>query len=277
MLMKVIDRSPKPEEGTGIDKLRDRLRKIMEFGLSWESDIQAQEVIITQMGKALSNKYILLRNVQLEGLDIPIPLILVGPQGLFVMYTSALKGVYRAKGETWAEMHSRTRRFEPARPNLITRTLLMTRAVETFLARRGHHILEIQSVLLFSNPGTHVDIIRPAIRVVLMDGLDRFISGLAQTRTFLTGEDIQHIVDAILQPASSQVSGEAEALAQPTSGAQSTAPREGGALPTHLSRNYVTLSNRINLTRGQWIFLGLFAFIQVIIVAAFIIYVLLTT
>jgi hypothetical protein len=152
----------------------------------------------------------------------------------------------------------------------------MTRAVETFLARRGHHIMEIQSVLLFSNPGTHVDVIRPAIRVVLMDGLDRFISGLTQTRTFLTSEDIQQIVDALVQHGSAPVPSEAGASQPPAGGGQAPALRPGSALAGNVTRNYVTLSNRINLTRGQWIFLGSFAFIQVIIIVAFIIYVLLT-
>jgi hypothetical protein len=275
--MKVIDRSPKQEEGTGFSKIGNRIRKIMEYGLSWESDMQAQEGIITQLGKALSNKYVLLRNVQLEGLDIPIPLILVGPPGLYVMYSSAGKGVYRAKGETWSEMNSRTRRFEPARPNLVTRTLLMARVVETFLSRRGQRLFEIQAVLLLSNPGTHVDIIRPALRIVLTDGLERFISSLTQTRTFLTSEDIQKIVDAILQSTAPPVT-EGEAVSeQPTPEAQALPLRTGSAISTNLSRNYVTLSNRINLTRGQWIFLGLMAFLEVLVVIAFIVYVLLTS
>ena len=274
--MKVIDRSAKEADKSTFNKITGRIRKIMEFGLSWESDIEAQEVIITQLGKALSNKYILLRNVQLEGLEIPIPLILVGPPGVFVMYTSALKGVYRAKGETWSVMNNRTRKFDPARPNLITRILLMTRAVEAFLARRGHRLLEIQSVLLFSNPGTHVDAIRPAVRVVLMDGLERFISSLAQTRTFLAGEDIQSIIDAILQPPASSAPGAAGGET-PVQVQERDAPSLPKAAPTKLTQSYVSFTNRFALSARQWILLAAIAVLEILLLVAFIVYMLLTS
>lgn len=275
--MKVIDRSPKQEDQSTLGKITARIRKIIEYGLSWESDIEAQEVIITQLGKALSNKYILLRNIQLEGLDIPISLILAGPPGLYVMYASALKGVYRAKGETWSEMNGRTRRFEPARPNLMTRTLLMMRAVEAYLTHHGQRPLEIQSALFFSNPGTHVDVIRPAIRVVLMDGLDHFISGLAQTRTFFNPEEVQGIVDALIKPPASPEAGETPVSAASTPDGLRSSMGVVSAVPTRITSRYESFSSRFRLTTGQWIFLGVIGLLEIFLLVGFIIYVLLTS
>ncbi len=274
--MKVIDRSPKKEAGGVIDKIRERIREVMEFGLSWESDIQAQEIILTQLSKTLNNKYVMLRNIQLEGLEIPIPLVLVGPPGLFVMYTSAAKGVFRAKGESWSEMNGRTRKYEPARPNLAARTLLMSRAVEAYLTRRGQHLLEIQAVLLFTSPGTHVETIRPDLRVVQMDGLEHFISSLTQTRSFLSPEDVQKIVEALLQSAASPAKTEEDNLRQQLV-QQVSSEKTLGGIQTGLSKNMTTLSNKFRLTTGQWIFLGVMAVVEIIVLIFFIIYILIVT
>jgi hypothetical protein len=274
--MKVIDRSPKQDNLSILEKVTARIRKVMEYGLSWDSDIEAQEVIITQLGKTLSNKYFLLRNIALEGLDIPISLILVGPPGLFVMYASALKGVYRAKSETWAEMNSRTRKFEPARPNLIARTLLMTRAVEAFLTRHSQRPLELQSVLFFSNPGTHVDVIRPAIRIVLMDGLERFISSLTQTRTFLKNEEIQVIVETLTRPPAAPEGAEAHLPAGSSPDHLRTSLGKASAAPDKITRRYESFSSRFKLTTPQWIILGVVGMLEILLLVGFIIYIILT-
>ncbi len=275
--MKVIDRSPKQQDQSPIDKIIGRIRKIMEYGLSWESDIEAQEVILTQLGKALNNKYFLLRNIQLEGLDIPISLILVGPPGLYVMYASALKGVYRAKGEIWSEMNGRTRKFETSRPNLIARTLLMTRAVEAYLTHHGQRPFEIQSALFFSNPGTHVDVIRPALRIVLMDGLDRFISSLSQTRTFLNTEEVQSVVDGLIKPPAPPEAGGTPAPADSSLEGMRSSLGAVNAVPTKITRKYESFTNRFRLTTPQWIFLGVIGLVEIFLLVGFIIYVLLTS
>ncbi len=147
----------------------------------------------------MDNRYVILRNVQLEGLDIPIPLILVGPTGARVIYPSASRGVYRARGETWEQMDDRAQVYRAATPNLISRTQLMAQAVSAYLTGRDMPLPEVEPVLMFSDPGTHVETVRPLVRVVLVDGLERFVAGLLQSRSYLDKENVQKIVVLLTQ------------------------------------------------------------------------------
>ena len=274
--MRVIDRTPVPARGNYFNKLQNRLKQVMDFGFSWEADQKAQEIIITQLGKVLNNRFVLIRNVSFEGLDLPIPSILIGPPGLFVLYTSAQKGVFRAKNETWTVMNSRTRNYEPSKPNLINRTLLMSRAVEAHLERRGYNLSQIQGVIFFTNPGTHVDAIRPVIRIVLMDGLDHYIAGLAQSHTYLTGEEVQIIVDLLTQPAQS-TSPEVDAETQPdASAAITTPPHQPSPLEREIPKRVNKITRKIPFSKRQWILLGVFVVVDIIILIALIILIVVT-
>jgi hypothetical protein len=198
--MKIISRKEQ-NQAKPTSEWRTRLEGIWQFGITWDRDQQAQEYF-SELGKKLfDNKYTLVRNVTLPGLDIPIPLVLVGPSGVRVIYASALKGFYRAKDETWAEVDNRTHRFRPARPNLVNRALLMARAIDAFLENEGFNIPTIEPVLFFSQPGIHVDSIRSAARIILTDGLERFAASLVQSRTVLNAEDIDSIAEILIKPA----------------------------------------------------------------------------
>jgi hypothetical protein len=274
--MRVIDRTPVPARGNYFTKLQKRLQQVLDFGFSWEADQKAQEIIIAQLGRVLNNRFVLIRNVSFEGLDLPIPSILIGPPGLFLLYTSAQKGVFRAKNETWTVMNSRTRNYEPSKPNLINRTLLMSRAVEAHLTRRGYTLSQMQGVIFFTNPGTHVDAIRPVIRIVLMDGLDHYIAGLAQSHTYLTGEEVQTIVDLLTQPAHS-TSPEVESETQPDASTATTAStQQPSALQREIPKRVNKITRKIPFSKRQWILLGVFVVVDIIILIAFIILILVT-
>jgi hypothetical protein len=194
------------------------------------------------------------------------------------MYCSAVKGIFRAKGESWLEMKGRGRGFEASRPNLMTRTVLMSKAIEAYLTKRGHPVDDIQSVILFSNPGTHVESIRPIVRVVMIDGMERFISALTQTRTFLSGEDVQNVVESFLQADKPPVAtGEDELRDQLTQAKPSPFIRPVEVIETNISQPFLSFSNKVRLTKPQWILLGVMAFVEVIVLIFFIIYILIAT
>jgi hypothetical protein len=155
---------------------------------------QSQDTVMAALSKALNNQYVLLREVTLEGLDIPIPLVLIGPPGVRVIYASAARGVFRARGEGWEKMREGSRNYTIQRPNLVTRTVLMARAVLAYLNNQGQSLPEVEPVLVFTQPGVHVESVRPVVRVVLMDALDRFITGFVQSRPILSPEQVQDVV-----------------------------------------------------------------------------------
>lgn len=271
--MKVIDLGPKPPKSNSLKGMVFETQKAFGDALGLNQDIQAQDALSTQLGKGLNNRFTLIRNFKLEDTNVPIPLILIGPTGLFVIHTSALKGVYQAKNESWL-IASQSKKYVPAHPNLITRTSLMAKAVESYLKTHGQSDTAIQGVLFFSKPGIHVDAQRPAVRIVLMDGVDRFITSILQGELHFEREEVQNLINVLSgtvvpenidQPSLEEPAGikKEPKLAEP--------PRD-----PILAKNLDLFSKRLPLTTRQWVLLGVMALVEIIILVTFIIIVLMT-
>jgi hypothetical protein len=196
--MKIIDHTPYFNTETGEITFLDRVRAIMKFGTPWVKEVEAQNQIIPVLGKVLDRDYTLLRNVAPPGLDASFPLILVGPTGVFVMYVTPLTGMFRAKGDQWGTISGNA--FKNEKPNLMTRTEHMARAIQIFLQRQGYLLTSVEAILLCSDPSVHVDSIRPIIRVVMRDALERFAISITQARAVFSPEAIQDVIGRILNP-----------------------------------------------------------------------------
>jgi hypothetical protein len=61
-------------------------------------------------------------------------------------------------------------------------------------------MLTAEPILLATNPGMHVDTIRPLVRVVLSDALERFAVSVSQARALQSPEDAQLIIDRLITP-----------------------------------------------------------------------------
>ncbi len=265
--MKLIDLTPAPKSTTSVSKFTSQARKIVEETFAIRSDEEAQEALITQLSRILSNQYTLIRNVQVEGLEAPVPLILIGPTGISIINASSVKGIFQAKGDTWAEM-GHNRQFQPARPNLISQTLFMAQAVEEYLKKNGYAVPEIPAILFFSHPGTHVDSIRPSVRIVLMDGLERFITGLLQGHPVLSKADAQNYIEALSRPP--------ENLEENQDTASKGSSIRNPLASEELENRITIFSQRIPFTAQQLLLLGAMAVVEIIVLIGFIALVLTT-
>jgi len=198
--MKIIDQTPFYGENGEISMV-DRAKAIMQFGLSWFKEMEAQKSIVAIFEKVLDKNFTLLRNVTPPGLDARIPFILVGPTGVYVMYVTPLKGMFRARGDEWGTVVGNT--YKPEKPNLLTRTERMARAIQVFLQRQGYpEITSVDALLLCSDPSVTVDSLRPIIRVVMSDALERLAVSIAQARVIISPETAYNLVKRILNPVS---------------------------------------------------------------------------
>jgi hypothetical protein len=197
--MKIIDQTPYFNHETGEISMLDRGRAIMEYGTGWIKEVEGQKQVIAVLGNILDKNYTLLRNITPAGLGASFPFILIGPAGVFVMYVTSMAGMFRAKGDQWGTISGNT--FKNERPNLLTRTERMARAIQVFLQRQGYSTLtSVDAILLCSDPSFNVDSIRPIIRVVMRDALERFAISLTQARIVLNNEAVHDIVQRILNP-----------------------------------------------------------------------------
>jgi hypothetical protein len=274
--MRVIDRSALVEAENKAGVLT---RAVKSLERSWtKKDAEAQEAIVAALNKVLDNRYVMLRNVTLEGPDVPIPLILIGPPGVKVIYPSTLKGVYRAREEIWEELDDRTQRFTVARPNLLTRTALMARAIGTYLSSNGFELPEVEPVLFFSDPGVHVDSVRPVVRVVLSDAMDRFIANLTQSRVVLDVDDIQNIVKAMVGDI--PLVNSYQQLPERDAFSFQDLAEERPLRPTKrvvIDKSEPAFLKGIPFTRRQLFFLGLLTLVNIIILVALVVLVLISS
>lgn len=216
--MKIVDHTPFVSENGEISPM-DRVKATMKYGLSWMAEVKAQQAVIGRLEKALERGFTLIRNHRLEQADVTLPLVLVGPPGVFVIYATELRGVYRAKGDTWGIVDGT--RFTPARVNLLTRTAGLARALQVYLERQGlSNFGEVEPVIMAADPGLHVEAIRPIARVVLNDAIERFAASLMQARPAMTLEVVHEVVERIQRPL-------------PPKSRQPAAPPEEKPIPAH--------------------------------------------
>lgn len=195
--MKIIDKTPfKPEDESEIDIL-GKIQLMFKYGFAFPKELDSQAVIIDAFEKSLPRSSVLLRNVTLPELGVMLPLVLLCPAGVFLINTVYEKGVYQAREREWGRMSGQN--FSPDKVNLVDRTARMARALQVYLDRQGFQgMLTVEPILMATDPGIHIETVRPAVRVVMMDALDRFAASMTQARAVLTPEFAASLTHVIL-------------------------------------------------------------------------------
>jgi hypothetical protein len=153
-----------------------------------------------------------IRNHTLGASGITVPLAIVGPGGIFAAYVTHLRGTYQAKGDSWGTISGQT--FKPVAINLLTRTERMARALQAFIERQGVKLPQpVEPVLLTANPGMHVQSLRPIVRVVMVDALERWAASLSSVAPVFTVETAYELADRIVNPRPPKKEEEPEAVA----------------------------------------------------------------
>ena len=258
------------------------LDNLLKSDRTWSQDMQAQEGVISLLQKSLDSRYFLLRNVLLEGLEIPIPLVMVGPPGIRVLYVSGIRGVFRARDEYWEKMDEKTQNYRPSQPNLITRTMLMGRAVDTYLASHAENIPVSEPVLMFSDPGIYVEMSHPPVRIVLMDAMEHFITSLVQSRPLLIPQQIQTVI-ALLSSSMNLPESAEDSLPQIRDAfsmkddekPKKQLPALNVSLPDDEAA--MKLVKKVPITNKQWIILGIMMLVNIVLIVGFVFLILLNT
>ena len=265
--MKILDYAEIPFNDGNLS-VKDRMNGISNYGFTWVPRMKSQELIIQDLNRVLDFHFTILRNVPLPNQKINIPLVLLGPHGITVLYNSIKKGMFRAEGDDWEEMDNRLRDFKATRPNLITRTKQMAEAFHKFLSDIDYET-EVDGVLIFTDPGTHVNTKRPDVRIILMDAIQRFGVSLLKMPQKMTVEEIRHLVNLIteaIQPEHIRTDGDRIVPYQ-----QFAENVDSGFL-----RALAPLQRKMQMSRPQWIFLILFAILDILVLVGFVILILIT-
>jgi hypothetical protein len=196
--MKIIDKTPLLNE-KGELGIVQRVQGILKYGFNWPSELDAQKAIVTFFDRQLEKGYTLIRNMTLGASGIVVPIILLGPAGIYVIHVTYLRGRFEARGNTWNEEAGES--YKPAEVNLFQRTSRMAYAVKAFIERQGVKVpVPIEPVLISANPGLHIESVKPAIKVMMIDGIKSFVSGLSNGTPVLRAEAVHEFTERIVNP-----------------------------------------------------------------------------
>lgn len=216
--MKIIDKTPfldaKGELG-----FSQRIQGMFQFGFNWPNELQTQKAIITFFDRQLEKGYTLIRNMTLGQSRITVPMILLGSTGIHVIQIAYMRGRYEIRGDTWNVEAGERHQLAPV--NLVQQTIRMAKAVQVFIERQGVKLpASPEPVLIAGDPGLHIESVRPAIRVMMIDGIKSFVSGLAMGKQVLSPEQVYDYTERIINPRPPKKES-------PASSAAITAPRAG--------------------------------------------------
>jgi hypothetical protein len=196
--MKIIDKTPFVNE-KGELGVQQRLQGMLKFGFNWPTELEAQKAIVTFLDRQLEKGYTLVRNLTLGASGITVPMILLGPAGIYVIHVTYLRGRYEARGNAWNEESGTG--FKPAATNLIQQTARMAAAVKAFIERQGVKLpVPIEPILIAANPGLHVESVKPAVKVLMIDGIKSFVTGLSTMGRVLSAEAVHEFTERLVNP-----------------------------------------------------------------------------
>jgi len=258
--MQIIELSEFRDE-EGLISLESRLRGTAKFGFSWYGEMQAQEHVSRKLQGILNDDHLLLLNAPLVGTDVLAPMILFSPQGVRLLYPSAVRGTFRAQNDQWHTFSGG--QFTPKKPNLQFRALAFASGLLRYFESQGFPLPALEAVLLFTNPQTHVDTASPQTRIVLADAFEHFASKVLDGQTIMDQEDIHMLVDSLLKPKlpEPEVEPELDEEGREIFESEALRPRE--------DREDLKPVRRIgSFTTRQWVLLAVLGVFQLILILA---------
>lgn len=264
------DFSPIPYKGGDLS-LQDRLKGIIQQGFSWPAEMKSQQDVIRYLSRSLDRSYTLLRNINLPDLGITIPMILVAPSGIKVIYNTPAHGVFRAQGDNWEVLDRRGGGgYKASKPNLVRRTSLMARAVEAFIKERIDATVSVEGVLICTNLRAHVETRRPTVRVILIDALERFAARLIEEPATIPQEQRYKIIRTI--------TGHMEKRAEKVETTPEKPPTQKvtQSIDASFEQSVRPLQRLFNFSTRQWIILGGFVLAEIIILLIFLVLIIMT-
>lgn len=276
--MRLIELTQKADKKDLFQKYIDQIKGMVPIGKTEE---HAEEAIIARFVRSLDNRFVMLRNFQPDDQALSFPPILVGPSGLLILNINHGRGFFRVKEDSWWEMDKITHRFNPVHPNLVKQSQEYAKRLASVLDMHGKAHPDVLPVLIFSNPGVHVEMTNPAARIVLFDGVESLIANLITGWEVLKPPEINYLTESLevmVNPEKAIPVGEGEDffgqdLIVPEKKAPPKLPRI--PIPTELPLQPV--EERLKFSQKQWVILAVLLLLTIVVLLFAIVYVLSTT
>ncbi|NJD57775.1 MAG: NERD domain-containing protein [Anaerolineae bacterium] len=271
--MKLIEPTQKPSDKDFTGKLVGQIKGFFQSG---KIDEQAEAAVVARFMRGVDNRFIMLHHLELEARGVRFPTILVGPAGMFVLNISPVQGFFRAKDESWWELNKTTHRFGPGRPNLIKQSREYAQKLGEILEKLGKSHPAITPILIFANPGVHIETSNPGIRMVLMDGVDSLIDSMFNSQEVLNPTEINYLTDALellADPEKAIPLGEGEDFfGKDLFVEEEKAPLTLPDLPLPAELPLPPVEKKLKFTKAQWTILAVLLGLTIVVLLGAILY-----
>jgi hypothetical protein len=238
-----------------------------------------EDFIIQALQKRLDRRFICLRNCFPADVSNSPALVLIAPQGVYLFRVSPLKGVFRAAGEAWEMLEARSKKFIPAKPNLLLETLQIAQQMDSQLALAGIQAPRSEPVVYFSDPGAHVDAEQPVVRLLLVDALDRYLSGILRLPSILEPEVIEAITNTLGASGIEQFKADASKNERDIFSLQELEEKKIKKVSPSLKPEFKEpkFFKKIQFSRRQWVLLSFLLIVNIVVLVALVVVVLVLT
>ena len=244
--MRTIDLS-KYQAESGFAGVLKTMQGVFSYGWSWQHNRKSQEELIEILETVLGNDCILLRDVEIPKVGRPIPVVLLTPASLMVINPKTEQGFFRAEGKVWEEL-GRDDEYKPASNNLIRETWLYQKTIEGYLKQHNFSAPTDRGVMIFVSPETHVESIRPRVRIIQADGIKNFARELAISKPVFSDIDFRSAVRLLSDPRLP----DKQKLIKPPPDIAAKMPETMAKVDENLEK----VTNRINFSRREWVIVG---------------------
>lgn len=273
--MKLIEPVQKSVEKDRLQMVTDQISKLFQFE---NSDEHAEDAILARFKRGLDSRFVMLHNLQLEEKGGKFPLILIGPSGLAVINVKRAKGFFRAKEDTWWEMNKNSHQFSQARPNLLRQSKDYAQKLAEILDAHGKSHPEILPILLISNPGVNVETSNPAIRIVLIDGVESLIDSFDNGMEVLQPTEINSLSDMLENIANTEkatpIIEKEDFFGRDLLLPEKKAPLKLPEIPIPTDLSLPPVEQKLKFTQKQWVILEVLLALTIIVLLVAIIFVL---
>lgn len=253
--MRTIDLS-KFQSESGAGGILKSIQGMFSYGASWRSSRKAQEELIEILETVLGNDCVLLRDIEIPRVGRPIPLVLITPASLMVINPKSLPGFFRAEGKRW-EVLGRNDEYQRAPDNLIRETWLYQKTIEGYLKQHNFSAPTDRGVLIFVSPETHVESIRPRVRVIQSDGIKNFARELAISKPVFSEMDFRTVVRLLSEPRLPDKQSLKKPPKETDIAAQETIDK--------VDQSLEKVTTKINFTRREWIIVGILSLLVIVV------------
>ncbi|MCC7130010.1 MAG: hypothetical protein B6D39_05565 [Anaerolineae bacterium UTCFX2] len=233
--------------------------------------LSARDYLIQNLRGVLDNRFHMVCEACLDEKKDALPLILLGPTGIWVILTADAKGVFRIHEAVWEELQSKRGGYKTVYPNPITVGLEKTQELLDYLTSRGISVPSIEPAVFFSDPGAHIETSKPAVRIIPMDALQRFIITVFRSPVVFDEDEVQLIIDELVcEQEDAEISPVAEItdiytmrdLPEPKKPAE---PSKLALMAREEPALIRRIAQRFPFTRQQWILLAVLLVVNIII------------